>query len=77
VVMIFFMGVFLLDYADDSRPSCITIMSIGHETTLKERLKRLHWFESPPRLLNKLFIYSHMKNYPFDKSHDVPYSGAV
>jgi hypothetical protein len=38
-VMIFFIGVFLLDYVDDSRPSCKTIMSIGHETYLKGRLK--------------------------------------
>ena len=38
-VMIFFIGVFLLDYVDDSRPSCNTIMSIGHETSLKVRLK--------------------------------------
>ena len=42
VVMIFFIGVFLLDYVDDSRPSCKTIMPIGHETTLKTRLKWLH-----------------------------------
>ena len=35
-----FHGVYLLvDYADDSRPSCNTIMSIGHETSLKVRLK--------------------------------------